>query len=332
LSICPEKPEATLWVTHRIGKHCGSSAIRDLLEFHGIPLTEAYCFGLGSGLGITYLAPSGAPVPFLVHVRSLGFEERVLKTFAPSMAWSTFADAEQAMLTLEERLDAGCPALLLTDIFHLPYYGSSTHFPGHAIMAWGRCRETGDVFVTDTERSELLSVPREKLAQARFSCQEPFLHQGNMYSPDSLQPASSLHEAARAAVRCNADLLLNGVAESGIAALGYWREQLPLWERDHEWRWTARFAYQLIEKRGTGGGGFRKMYADFLDELSLMDGDVKAAGLPSLMRASAAAWTALAMAFKDASESESFPQEEIAAALVRVEKAESCYVESALRL
>ncbi|MFZ5530271.1 MAG: BtrH N-terminal domain-containing protein, partial [Pseudomonadota bacterium] len=34
---------------HRPGRHCGSSAIRDLLEFHGTTLTEAMCFGLGSG-------------------------------------------------------------------------------------------------------------------------------------------------------------------------------------------------------------------------------------------------------------------------------------------
>jgi hypothetical protein len=317
--------------THRTGNHCGSSAIRDLLDFHGILLSEAFCFGLGSGLGISYLTPSGAPVPYMVHVRSLGFEERVLQTFAPSMAWSTFASADVAMGVLEERLDAGFPALLLTDIFHLPYYGSRTHFPGHAIMAWGRSRESGDVFVTDTERPGLLAVPRDKLALARFSSQEPFRHQGNMYSPDSLQLTGSLCEAARAAVRCNAELLMNGTLCSGIAALGHWREQLPLWASEADWRWTARFAYQLIERRGTGGGGFRKMYADFLDELALLDDDIRRSTLPALMRESAAAWTQLALTFKTASESERFPLIEIEAALTAVEHAESLYARAALQ-
>lgn len=317
--------------THRTGNHCGSSAIRDLLDFHGILLSEAFCFGLGSGLGISYLTPSGAPVPYMVHVRSLGFEERVLQTFAPSMAWSTFTSADVAMGVLEERLDAGFPALLLTDIFHLPYYGSRTHFPGHAIMAWGRSRESGDVFVTDTERPGLLAVPRDKLALARFSSQEPFRHQGNMYSPDSLQLTGSLCEAARAAVRCNAELLMNGTLCSGIAALGHWREQLPLWASEADWRWTARFAYQLIERRGTGGGGFRKMYADFLDELALLDDDIRRSTLPALMRESAAAWTQLALTFKTASESERFPLIEIEAALTAVEHAESLYARAALQ-
>jgi hypothetical protein len=325
------QPDTGIRFTHRTGNHCGSSAIRDLLEFHGILLTEAFCFGLGSGLGISYLAPSEAPVRYMVHVRSLGFEERVLQTFAPSMAWSTFASSDVAMGELEQRLDAGFPALLLTDIFHLPYYGSSTHFPGHAIMAWGRSRGSGDVFVTDTERPDLLAVPRDNLALARFSSQEPFLHQGNMYSPDSLQLAGSLCEAARAAVRCNAELLLSGTLCSGIAALRHWREQLPLWASEGNWRWTARFAYQLIERRGTGGGGFRTMYADFLDELALLDDDIRRSTLPTLMRESAAAWKQLAMTFKTASESERFPLTEIKAALTAVEHAESLYAQAALQ-
>lgn len=51
--------------THRPGRHCGSSAIRDLLEFHGLNLTEAFCFGLGAGLGITYVEIPGTDTPFV---------------------------------------------------------------------------------------------------------------------------------------------------------------------------------------------------------------------------------------------------------------------------
>ena len=76
-------------ITHRPGRHCGSSAIRDLLEFHGTTLTEAMCFGLGSGLGITYLMLPNAPVPFLVHVRSLGYEERVFQTLDSPFTWTS---------------------------------------------------------------------------------------------------------------------------------------------------------------------------------------------------------------------------------------------------
>lgn len=331
MTISPSHLGREQQITHRTGNHCGSSAIRDLLEFHGIQLSEAYCFGLGSGLGISYLAPSGAPVPYMVHVRSLGFEERVLRVFSPTMAWLTFGSLDEASRELDERLDAGFPSLLLTDIFHLPYYESKTHFPGHAIMAWGRSQESGDVFVTDTERPELLVVARDKLAQARFSDQEPFRHRGNMYSPDSLKLEGTLRDAGRFAVRQNAEFLATGSQCAGIAALGHWRDQLPLWANDANWRWTARFAYQLIEKRGTGGGGFRKMYGDFLDELAVLDSDIRLSSLPRMMRKSADAWTNLALTLKAASEGNNFPAVEIEAAITRVESAESCYVQTALQ-
>ena len=39
------------------------------------------------------------------------------------------------------------------------------------------------------------------------------------------------------------------------------------WPREIEdWQWSARFCYQVIERRGTGGGNFRLMYSRFLAE------------------------------------------------------------------
>ena len=63
-----------------------------------------------------------------------------------------------------------------------------------------------------------------------------------------------------------------------------------------DWQWCARFGYQVIERRGTGGGAFRLMYSRFLEE----------AGRPEapLAAAAAARWTELADAFHAASESD----------------------------
>jgi hypothetical protein len=38
------------------------------------------------------------------------------------------------------------------------------------------------------------------------------------------------------------------------------------WAQAPDWSWCARFAYQVIERRGTGGGNFRRLYARFLSE------------------------------------------------------------------
>jgi hypothetical protein len=62
-----------------------------------------------------------------------------------------------------------------------------------------------------------------------------------------------------------------------------------------DWQWCARFAYQVIERRGTGGGAFRLMYSRFLEEAGRDEAPLAAAA--------AARWTELAQAFRLASES-----------------------------
>ena len=316
-------------ITHLPGRHCASSAIRDMIEFHGMILTEAMCFGLGAGLGITYLELSDAPVPFMVHVRSLGYEKRVFENLGVPFAWSTYRSPSQAALALEELLDAGQPALLLTDIFHLPYFDSRTHFPGHAIMAWQRIPSAATVLVTDTDRPHPVPVERDALTRARFSRQPPFVHDGDLFAPESIQPDLSPERIADA-IRQNAKLLHNGDQHSGLKALDTWINDLARWETTGDWRWTTRFAYQVIEKRGTGGGGFRKMYAEFLTEAGRNDKRISEYCLPELMRECARQWTDLAMQLKAASESESFPCLRITNAILEVQHAEQRYIEAAL--
>lgn len=314
-------------ITHSIGRHCASSAIRDLLEFYGLNISEAMCFGLGSGLGITYLELADAPVPFLVHVRSLGFEKRVFQSIGVPFEWETFESPESAATLLGEYLDEGCPTLLLTDIFHLPYFGSKTHFPGHAIAAWSRNKETGDILVTDTERPGVLSVTEEALTRARFSNQLPFVHHGNMFTPKEFR-GEVTPEIITSVIHDNATAL----ATSGISALETWLADLGRWGTTGDWRWTTRFAYQVIEKRGTGGGGFRKIYAEFLDEAAHYDAGIHRYRLPPMMRASEKAWSELAARLKSASENTHFPGAAIADAISAVRQAERNYADAALAL
>jgi hypothetical protein len=84
---------------------------------------------------------------------------------------------------------------------------------------------------------------------------------------------------------------------SGLDAVRRLAEEAGSWpEVAEDWQWCARFGYQVIERRGTGGGAFRLMYSRFLEE----------AGRPEapLAAEAAAAWTDLADAFHSASENE----------------------------
>ena len=104
--------------------------------------------------------------------------------------------------------------------------------------------------------------------------------------------------AGRAIRRCAERMLDPPLGEfEGLPALRRFAAEVGEWPQVAEdWRWCARFNYQVIERRGTGGGNFRLMYSRFLEELGVPQAPAVAA--------SAERWTALAGALQEASEPE----------------------------
>ena len=82
---------------------------------------------------------------------------------------------------------------------------------------------------------------------------------------------------------------------SGLGAVERLAKEAGSWpEVAEDWQWCARFGYQVIERRGTGGGAFRLMYSRFLEEAGRAEAPLAAEA--------AARWTDLATAFHAASE------------------------------
>jgi len=87
------------------------------------------------------------------------------------------------------------------------------------------------------------------------------------------------------------------------AALRRFAAEVGNWPQEVEdWGWCARFCYQVIERRGTGGGNFRLMYSRFLDEAGRDEA--------TLAAHAAAQWTSLAEDLLAASEADA-PQPEL---------------------
>ena len=73
----------------------------------------------------------------------------------------------------------------------------------------------------------------------------------------------------------------------GLPAIERLAAEAGSWpEVAEDWQWCARFAYQVIERRGTGGGAFRLMYSRFLEEAGRDEAPLAAEA--------AARWTELA--------------------------------------
>jgi len=311
-------------ITHRPGVHCASTGLRDLAAFHGLDWSEAMCFGLGAGLGLWYLSLPGLSPSRMVHVRSADIEEQFFTRIDIDFRWSEFDDPARSEAALVEVLDAGRPALIQTDIFHLPYYGSRTHFPGHVVVVWGYDAQRRVFTVTDTERPAPLEVGFDDLRRARYFSGGLFESRGRMFAPARLTPPADMAGCLRQALTANSRALLRpSWPGSGLPGLRLWRDDLETWPTLEDGPWCARFAYQVIEKRGTGGGGFRTLYAAFVREAvawwpELADAAARMASL-------AEAWSRLADACRAVSEDAAWNLAALAGCLERVSSLETDY-------
>jgi Butirosin biosynthesis protein H, N-terminal/Domain of unknown function (DUF4872) len=282
---------------HTPGHHCGSTALRNLLDFHGVEISEEMAFGLGAGAGFYYLAMEDSSPSRWFNGRTARLEETFRELTGAALELRTFPaeDGEDAWEAARSQVDAGRPALLLTDIYHLDHYGNSAHFPGHAVVLAGYDEEVAHL--SDTAFEELQTTRLENLARARHSGHPAYPLEGHMFTVGEAIDRGRLEAAVpRAITRAASEMLAPPFGPfAGVPALERLAEEAGSWPAlVEDWQWCARFAYQVIERRGTGGGCFRLMYSRFLEEAGREQAPLAAEA--------AARWTALAEAFRTASE------------------------------
>jgi hypothetical protein len=285
--------------THRPGHHCGSTALRNLLGFHGVEISEEMAFGLGAGACFYYVTLEDASPSRWFNGRTARLEENFNELTGAALELRTFEEGDgEAWEAARAVVDAGRPVLLLTDLYYLDHYGNSAHFPGHAVVLAGYDDEVARL--SDTGFEELQTTRLENLDRARHSGHPAYPLAGHMFTASGeTVDRERLLEAIPAAIERAARAMLEPEVPgfSGLEAVRRLSEEAGAWpETAEDWQWCARFGYQVIERRGTGGGAFRLMYSRFLEE----------AGRPeaALAAESAARWADLAGALHAASESD----------------------------
>ena len=281
---------------HTPGNHCGSTALRNLLAFHGIELSEEMAFGLGAGACFYYLTLEDASPTRWFNGRTARLEESFRDLTGTALEMRTFPEGDgDAWEAARAEVDGGNPVLLLTDIYHLDHYGNSAHFPGHAVVLAGYDEQVAHL--SDTGFEELQTTRLENLAQARHSGHPAYPLEGHMFTVGAAVDRAALEAAVpRAIAKAAQEMVAPTWGEfAGLPAVERLAAEAGSWpEVAEDWQWCARFAYQVIERRGTGGGAFRLMYSRFLEEAGRDEAPLAAAA--------AARWTELAEAFKAASE------------------------------
>ncbi|RMG60599.1 MAG: DUF4872 domain-containing protein [Deltaproteobacteria bacterium] len=287
---------------HRRGIHCGSTSMRNALAFLGGEYREEDLFGLGEGLSFIYVDAQPVPPGVAIHGRSLDLEVVLARRFELQVEVTKTSDPEEALRDAENILQEGRPLIITTDIAHLDYFDSSTHFAGHVVVLVGK-NEDGTYLISDSEFPDLQKVSRESLLRARNSDLPPYgipnLAIALSGKPKNLSPQDWID----AVVSCGERHLFPGDPLKGIPGMLRAAADMPRWgEMTETPEFAARFAYQVIEKRGTGGGFFRRMYARFLAGCARATGRDAFSNLAKEMEKIADLWSDLAGNLKEASQ------------------------------
>jgi hypothetical protein len=293
---------------HRPGVHCGTTALADALRVRGLELSEPLLFGLGAGLNFYYLVSPALSPSHLFQGRSLHLERTACEVLGAEVRERSEEDPGRAWAGVRDALRRGLAPILSTDLAELPYSGSQTPFGGHRIVVAGYDEALGVALVADGERPGLEEVPLDALERARASIAPPFGLGGRPWlEVDAPRRPTPLPEAIREALRRQArEILLDVDGAVGLSALERFAADLPCWPAEAtgepDRAWCFRYAWQVIERRGTGGGFFRRLYADFLREAEAAVPALAPLGLGGRMAALADGWSRLGAELRGISE------------------------------
>lgn len=299
---------------HRMGGHCGSGAMRDLLHWNGLgwdgPPDEGLVFALGGALGLSYLRSTDLFPPLYLVGRGAEFEVDLPLRLGGQVQVLTTDDPEEGWSWVRDELDAGRPSLVWGDIAELPYLRVQLQMSRHDIVVIGYDEERELAFVVDNDRADVQEVPLEALARARSSTAFPQPTRHCTYRITWPRSLPALEEVAAGAFRQSADNMRepspHSIADPTTAALGtegleavdLFAADVATWAElpDDELGILLFSVGAFIEKAGTGGGLFRRLVADGCAEVARLTGDAATTDLATKAARCAQTWTDAARA------------------------------------
>ena len=248
--------------------------ISSLLKHEGVVISESMAFGLSASLVFAY-APfiklGGMPlIAFRMPPRAI--IKGVAKRLPAKFAFETFRTPEAGEQRLNQLLDQGKVVGMQTSVFWLPYIPEYMrfHFNAHNLVVYGR--EADEYLISDPGFEAPVRCHADDLRRARFA-KGPLAPKGLLYYPSAIGSHVVTAEAILAAIRHNCKIMLGPVPMAGIRGIRLLANKIRRLSADGVD--TPKFVGHVVrmqEEIGTGGAGFRFIYAAFLQEAAGITG------------------------------------------------------------
>ncbi len=260
--------------THHQSAHCENGVASNLLKFHGINISEPMVFGIGSGLFYFYLpflkvnhapAMSYRPMPgsiFNKAAKRLGIKVKRVK----------FSNNIQAQKALEENLNNNIPTGLQVGVYNLTYFPDEYrfHFNAHNLVVYGK--ENNTFLISDPVMETVTTLTDKELEKVRFA-KGALAPKGQMYYPIHIPTHLNWENAIKKGIKNTCNDMLAPVPLIGIKGMKWVAKDMRKWSAKKGVKVANHYLAQMVrmqEEIGTGGGGFRFIYAAFLQEAAVI--------------------------------------------------------------
>ncbi len=260
---------------HRHAAHCESGVMSNLISHHGMPISEAMVFGLSSALSFAYLPfikLSGLPlIAYRQPPKSI--IKGLAKLLGVEFRFETFRSPAAGQARLDDLLSQGQVVGLQTSVYWLPYFPEDMrfHFNAHNILVYGK--EGDDYLISDPVAEQTVRCDAAALSRARFA-KGVLAPKGLLYTLVKLEQPVISTVGARKAILKTCRIMQAPIPIIGVRGIRMLANKVARLDPvAHESALYAGHIVRMQEEIGTGGAGFRFLYAAFLQE---------AAGLPGL--------------------------------------------------
>jgi hypothetical protein len=242
------------------------------MKHNGFSVSEPLVFGIGSGLLYCY-------IPFLMvnHAPAITYRampgfifNKFAKRVGVKFKREKFSDPKTAKARLDENLEKNNPVGLQVGVYNLTYFPDEYrfHFNAHNLVVYGK---EGDTYlISDPVMEKVTTLSEKEMEKVRFA-KGAFAPKGHMYYPVQFPEELDLKRAIIKGIKNTCRDMLAPIPVVGVRGVKYVAKLIRKWPKKKGNKVANHYLGQIVrmqEEIGTGGGGFRYIYAAFLQEAS----------------------------------------------------------------
>jgi hypothetical protein len=265
----------TIPFNHVMGAHCESGTVTALLNHHGLNISEPLIFGISGGIFFGYLKTPMFTFPSVVFRTQPG---KILANFSKrsGIVFKTkrYRDPDKAEQELDALLAQNQPVAVQVDFFYMDFFPpwQRIHINVHFLTIIGK--EGDNYIVSDCYHPVIAKIGREELRKGRFAGGY-LAPRGFMFYPVNVPDKINLPSGILAGIKNTTyNMLKIPLPFLGVKGIRRFADKITEWPKYA--RDIDQLAHEIIkinillEDQGTGGGGFRYIYASFLREASVI--------------------------------------------------------------